>query len=216
MATVLKLQNGKLFKMQNGYGALLTKDTILYAGGSFTSPAMYVAVWNGSSWNALSGYPAGIANSMKKDLSGNLFVGAQTYLGSGAGVWTWNGSTWQVVGQSFTDGGGGVQAIDRVSDGTLYAGGNFTSPVTRIAKWNGSNWSDLGSTTYELVRAVAPCASRVQVAAELLNGCSVSGVKGRFVILGKHLEGQYMATVEVGKKGDLGSVLSLLDDHSVS
>ena len=43
---------------------------------------------------------------------------------------------------------GGVAALVAYDDGTgpaLYAGGNFTTPASRVAKWNGAAWSALGS-----------------------------------------------------------------------
>src|SRR3954453_21309981 len=48
-------------------------------------------------------------------------------------------------------GGSSVTAINTENPGVLYAGGNFTSAggnsrAQRIARWNGSAWSSLGST----------------------------------------------------------------------
>ncbi len=64
----------------------------------------------------------------------------------------WNGSTWGA-----TEPGSGmnnwVNALAVDGSGSVYAGGTFTSAGTcdttagcnRIAKWNGSTWSALGS-----------------------------------------------------------------------
>jgi hypothetical protein len=42
-----------------------------------------------------------------------------------------------------------------VHDNALYAGGYITSPGIYIAKWNGVQWSTLGSGMNDAVRALA-------------------------------------------------------------
>jgi Secretion system C-terminal sorting domain len=58
-----------------------------------------------------------------------------------------NAQTWAPIGSGML-GGLGVACVT-VYNGELVAGGNFTSagftPVSRIAKWNGTSWSGLGS-----------------------------------------------------------------------
>jgi hypothetical protein len=62
----------------------------------------------------------------------------------------WNGSSWSVLANGL--GGGGVRALAAFDDGSgvaLYAAGSFQSAgqgsASRIAKWNGTSWSALGS-----------------------------------------------------------------------
>lgn len=56
------------------------------------------------------------------------------------------GPGWTAMGAGFTD--GEVRAIAR-HDGAIYAGGTFTlsgsTPVRRVARWNGTSWQPLGS-----------------------------------------------------------------------
>jgi hypothetical protein len=54
----------------------------------------------------------------------------------------WDGSAWSAVGSGFDS---FVNSVIYRPDGTLIAGGDFSTPATRIASWNGSAWSALGS-----------------------------------------------------------------------
>jgi hypothetical protein len=71
---------------------------------------------------------------------------------------------------------GTVSALNTDNPGVLYAGGNFTSAggnskAKRIARWNGSNWSSLGTTpiTNGLVDAIAYHAGKVYVGGTFQN-----------------------------------------------
>src|SRR5262245_36393918 len=73
----------------------------------------------------------------------------------------WNGSSWSALG-SGTQTGRTVFALAVYDDGSgpaLYAGGNFTTAggaaASRVAKWNGSSWSALGSGLDNTVRVLA-------------------------------------------------------------
>src|SRR3954464_12463182 len=83
---------------------------------------------------------------------------------------------WDHVGVGATNatpslaGGSSVTALNADNPGVLYAGGNFTSAggnsqAKRIARWNGSHWSSLGSTplTNGGVFAIAYHAGKVSV-----------------------------------------------------
>jgi hypothetical protein len=64
----------------------------------------------------------------------------------------WNGSSWTALGSGL---GGGLQGTSvgvyalAMSGATLHAGGNFSttggSAATNTAKWDGTNWTALGS-----------------------------------------------------------------------
>ena len=62
-----------------------------------------------------------------------------------AKVAQWNGSSWSPLSSGMN---GDVYALT-VVDGTLYAGGGFTTAgvtsASSIAQWNGSIWSVLGT-----------------------------------------------------------------------
>ena|GEM_PF-1184846 len=138
----------------------------LYAGGSFANAGgqqvLRVARWDGQSWSPLTGPNGtgvnGTVRAMTVYDDGNgpaLYVGGQFTHAGGVGVngiARWDGQAWSAV----TDGIGPVgmnnpvHALSVYDDGNgaaLYAGGMFTTAgglaVSRIARWNGSNWSAL-------------------------------------------------------------------------
>jgi hypothetical protein len=146
--------------------ALTAAGSDVYAGGTFTwvtnsggaaVRANYIAKWDGSSWSALG---AGMNGSVRAiavfgdDVyaggtftwvtnSGNIAVRANY-------VAKWDGNSWAALGSGMSF---WVYAL-AVSGSDLYAGGwflratnsgNVTVPVTCIARWDGSEWSPLGS-----------------------------------------------------------------------
>jgi HYR domain-containing protein len=137
----------------------------LYAGGSFTTaggaPANRIARWDGSSWSALgSGTNERIRSLAVFDDGGGpaLFAGGHFSDAGGVSakrVAKWDGSAWSALGSGLTGGVNGsfaVRALRAHDDGSgvaLYAAGDFTDAggvsASCIARWNGSNWSALGS-----------------------------------------------------------------------
>ena len=132
----------------------------LYAAGNFTLAghvdANYVAKWNGLEWSALgSGLNAQAWSvTVFDDGSGPaLYVGGFFTLAGGEetrGIAKWNGTQWSALSSGISS--GVVSALTVFDDGTgpaLYAGGGFTTAggvtVNNIAKWNGTEWSALGS-----------------------------------------------------------------------
>ncbi len=151
--------------------ALAVSGSNLFAGGWFTTaggvPANRIARWDGSSWNALG---SGLDERVYAlaTLDNNLYVGGAftTATNSGGAAVTvnriarWNGTSWSALGSGMN---GQVTAL-AVSGGDLYVGGAFTTAtnsggvavtVNRIAKWNGSSWSALGSGMNGQVSALA-------------------------------------------------------------
>ncbi len=133
--------------------------TKLYAGGSFTSiggvAANNIACWDGSSWSPLGAGTNGQVRSLAV-FNGELIAGG-CFNQPGTGVARWNGSFWQVM--PGPNGGNGVsgccEALEVFDDGTgpaLYTGGNTNYaggsggvPVDMVARWDGFNWSAVGS-----------------------------------------------------------------------
>lgn len=148
----------------------------VYVGGYFTqaggAPINYVAKWDGSTWTALG---TGLANGpyyavLALAVAGNGDVYAGGYFTQAGGVPTsnvarWNGTAWSSLGTGAANGtNGDVLALLVAGNGDVYAGGNFTQaggvPANRIAKWNGSVWSSLGTGlsgggVYTLVTSLA-------------------------------------------------------------
>ena len=153
--------------INNGVNALAIFDDgsgpALYAAGGFTvasgAPVNHVAKWTGSTWLPLGGgIDSGVSDLVVfDDGSGSALYACGYFFHAGGNpvnnIAKWNGSAWLPVGNGL----GGVApdivvAMTVYDDGSgraLYAGGNFTmsgtTSASRIAKWNGSIWSPLGS-----------------------------------------------------------------------
>ena len=126
-----------------------------------------IARWNGSAWLPLgSGMTAGIVRPYIQALAvlpnGDLVAAGLFVTAGGApanGIARWNGSTWSPLGSGI---GGpafvSVSALAVLPNGDLVAGGSFTSAggvsTNRIARWDGSTWSPLGSGMDDTVAAL--------------------------------------------------------------
>lgn len=131
-----------------------------FAGGQ---PANNIAAWDGSAWTPLGLGISGTGTSLVVFDDGS---GPQVYVGgfhSSAGgefsdptgkqmrhLARWNGSQWSGLAGGAPN--GEVHSLAVHDDGSgqaLYASGDFTSvggkSASRIAKWNGTSWSALGS-----------------------------------------------------------------------
>ena len=135
----------------------------LYAGGSFTNAggvnANRIAKWDGNTWSALGtgigdrAYDSINALAVGKD--GNLYAGGDFRYAGGLNashIARWDGTNWSTLGtgmRSFITGDGRVNSLAVDKDGNLYAGGEFLYAgevsANRVAKWNGTTWSALGS-----------------------------------------------------------------------
>jgi len=142
----------------------------LYAVGDFRTAGgvtvNYVARWDGQTWSPLGEGLGGIAHALAVWDDGTgpaLYVGGQFTSAGGLPanrIAKWDGQTWSPVGAGmnqtvshlivFDDGRGGGPA--------LYAAGGFTmaggQPANRIARWDGQNWTPLGSGLPALVTAL--------------------------------------------------------------
>lgn len=115
----------------------------LIAGGCFQSAgglyANHIAGWNGSNWTSLGGGP-GPSISCQVVYNTLLYAGGQ-FLTIGRGT----GGTWT----TFASGLNGYTKSLLVINNDLYAAGAFTTiagvSADRVARWNGTNWSPLGS-----------------------------------------------------------------------
>jgi len=100
-------------------------------------------------WSSLGNPMLSIIYALARDSSGILYAGGAP---SSPYISQWNGTTWSAVGGGM---GGAffddksVHALATDASGNLFAGGGFTTAggvaANRIAKWNGSAWSPLGS-----------------------------------------------------------------------
>ena len=147
-------------------------NNCIYAGGVFlgagTTSTNKVAKWDivSSTWKALDD---GLGISLNTNsrcftiaydsINNYIYVGGN-FSNVGPGIpankiakWDLNTSTWSALGSGFSNGQVNSIAIDSNCD--IYAGGTFTVPHVRIAKWDGANWSALGpglSSTCNVVK----------------------------------------------------------------
>jgi hypothetical protein len=143
---------------------------VLYAGGNFTTaggnPAQCLAQWNGATWSTVGGIS--ISSVYALALSGStLYVAGEgitlgTNLSDIVEVAQWNGSNWSRLGTGNLFGTPLALAVSGPT--VLYVGGEFTSyedtnstsiVLNYIAKWDGSQWSALGSGMNDRVEALA-------------------------------------------------------------
>jgi hypothetical protein len=155
-------------------GAIAIAGNDVYAGGDFTIAgggiAENIAKWNGSSWSTLGNAPNNNINAVA--VSGNEIVvgGEFTAAGTVGGanrIAKWNSATntWSGLGSGLD---GTVNAV-AVNGSEVYAGGSFGTAggvsASRIAKWDGNNWSALGSGisggAFNSVNAIAASGSSV-------------------------------------------------------
>ncbi|RJP55070.1 MAG: DNRLRE domain-containing protein [Anaerolineaceae bacterium] len=145
-------------------------------GGTALPSADYFAIWDGSSWSTLGDSNGVFAYTVKA----TVVIGSDVYVGGSfvnlGGdpridyLARWDGSVWNPVGNVNQTYGSLNSTVESLAvDGTdLYAGGLFTvvynegttvTGANRIAKWNGSTWSALGSGVNSSVFALAVDAS---------------------------------------------------------
>ncbi|MBK8166932.1 MAG: hypothetical protein IPK64_13395 [bacterium] len=139
----------------------------VYAGGAFWAadgaPAAHIARWDGTSWSALGPGLDGWVYALAFDPNGHLYAAGE-FSNSGStrvrGVARWDGTNWSALGSglggSYESNSGYALAVD---DNGVYVGGYFTTaggvPASRIARWDGSAWSALGTGTNDGVEALA-------------------------------------------------------------
>ena len=146
----------------NDMVAALSKDTKgnIYAGGQFATAGgistNYITKWDGTTWSALgTGANVGVSSSVSALAvdGANLYVGGWFATAGGVTVnkiAKWDGTTWSALGTApnVGVGGGGVSAL-AVYGTNLYVGGSFATAggvtVNKIAKWDGTTWSALGT-----------------------------------------------------------------------
>lgn len=166
--------------------ALVSHGNFLFAGGIFTEiggvSANSIAKWDGNSWSplgtgmAMSTVTAAVeVNGLCVSANGrDLYAGGIFDSAGGVparNIARWDGTNWSALGSgveaSLSQLEGAARAM-AVSGEDLYVGGTFDTaggiPASCIAKWNGSQWSALGSGIVGWVDALAIVGSELLVA----------------------------------------------------
>jgi hypothetical protein len=169
----------------------------LLAGGLFASaggvPVSNVAKWDGSAWSDVAGGTNGAVQALAvfDDGSGAALHAAGIFSAAGgapaANVARWDGASWSALGTGIGGPGSTVQALTVFDDGSgpaLHVGGFFASaggaPASNVAKWNGAEWSALGTGTGSSVFALAGFDDHAGTA--LYAGGFIECVAGRIAI----------------------------------
>src|SRR6266852_4186326 len=205
----------------------------LYAGGEFTTAdaiaANYIAKWDGMQWSAI-GSGSGMSQLLSALTVFDNGTGPALYAGgnfSAAGsaaanyVARWDGIQWSALGSGVIGQFPYVSALTVFDDGSgsaLYAGGGFTRAggvvVNSIAKWNGTQWSALGSGVSASVNALTVFDDGSGSALYVGGGFSHIGGE-RFNFIAKW-DGTQWSHLGSGMNGEFPSVLALtvFDDGS--
>jgi len=136
----------------------------VYAAGAFTYPSgpymfnEYVAKWNGTSWSEMGtgsnafnfGGSHGPIYTICTDRGGNVYAAGsfsdstfQHYVAK------WDGTSWKKLGSgnNALNPNYYIWSVCTDGSGNVYANRGFVNPTFLefyIAKWNGTNWDDLG------------------------------------------------------------------------
>jgi hypothetical protein len=152
------------------------------------SSSSFAATFSDTNWISMGGIPgaSGYVYAAVVDDTGNLYITGQfTIVGDvfATNIAKWNGSSWSALGSGISGPaaypyyGGPVYAL-AVSGGILYAGGSFTNAggiaATNIAKWDGTNWSALGSGTDGRISALAVSGSALYAGGNFTTAGSIA------------------------------------------
>lgn len=144
----------------NVYSLKFGLDGTLYIGGNFLNwaaiaAADYVVKWTGAAYAAVA---AAILNgqvlAMATHPNGDVYLGgAMTQIDAATcNYWCrFDGTTFQVIDTALNS---TVEALAIDAAGTVYLGGVFTTPTSRIARWNGQQLEALGDGVNSIVWAL--------------------------------------------------------------
>lgn len=140
---------------------LLSWSGELYACGYFSNiggvTASNIAKWNGTSWSTLGSGTNFYTNTLAV-FNNELYAGG--YFTGAGGLWLdniarWNGSAWNDVGGGIIGPSAGSASAEVnsmvVYNGALFVAGEYSYagsvPALNIAKWDGTNWYNIGDIT---------------------------------------------------------------------
>jgi len=138
----------------DGVFAFAVYKNVLYIGGDFVIGASNnIAQWNDTNLSGVGGGTVGSVYSLAV-YNNLLYVGGMISLAGPVEancIATWNSTAWSSLDSAGITGENGWASVNAMAvyRGALYVGGFFDTvngkPVNCITKWNGANWSSLGS-----------------------------------------------------------------------
>ncbi|HET6261610.1 MAG TPA: hypothetical protein VFG99_05155, partial [Chloroflexia bacterium] len=150
-------------KVYNQVNAIAVSGDSVYVGGAFSSAgtllANNIARWSGGRWHSLGSGPSNGVNGFVGAIATGGSSGTEVYVAgdftmaggiSANNIARWNGSQWSALGSGLRLTGGDAWITTlAVSGSNVYAGGDFDEAggvaAHYIARWNGTQWSALGS-----------------------------------------------------------------------
>jgi hypothetical protein len=148
-------------------------DGTLIAGGNFVTAggatANSIARWNGASWSAMGTGMTGPVEAIAFTSGGDLIAGGGFTTAGGVparSIARWNGSSWSAmgIGTDANSVAGTVRALAVLGDGSILAGGSFTSMgglanTRNIARWVNATWAPILGGSVNTIAALKPNAT---------------------------------------------------------
>jgi len=200
--------------LDGGSDAFAVNGTDLYVGGAFSMAgsvsANNIAKWDGNNWSALG---AGITGD---EVDSVAFDGTNIYAGghfsmagsvSANSIAKWDGNNWSALGSGVKSGTDTAHTYAlAVSGGDLYVGGDFNTAgggsANRLAKWNGSSWSALGTGANADIHTLFANAN------DLYAGGSFDSIGGVNTMFAAKWNGSTWSALGNGINSTVGGVLS--------
>lgn len=135
-------------------------------GGTFTAAGTTsvsnIAEWDGFGWQSLGAGVNGGVSDLAVMPNGDVVAGGSFTSAGGVSasrIARWNGSTWAPLGGGITTAFGSVYAVAVHSDGSIFAAeawatGGFFTFSTRVVRWNGATWSQVGTSLPGIIYAL--------------------------------------------------------------
>ncbi len=147
--------------LNSNVNAIAISGSDIYLGGKFTTALSVIALnrialWRNNFWASVGD---GAENGVNNTVNAIVVNGTDVYVGGSftqAGsvpanrIAKWDGAGWSALGSGLTGSTSSAAVYSLLFSGSyLYAAGNFTNAggiyVPGIARWDGGNWSALGS-----------------------------------------------------------------------
>lgn len=167
---------------------LAASGSNVFAGGSFLSAggsaANNIARWDGNNWSSAAAGTGSsdVVEALGTDGSNLYAAGRFFFMGTTAAshIAKWNGNGWSALGSGISGPSiYGAVAVIAASGSDIYAGGNFTNAggvaAGSVARWNGTNWTGLGSGVDNTVSALAVSGSNLYAGGKFTTATNVGG-----------------------------------------